>query len=64
MCSTHVHIRSARSVRTYVLQTAQVRVCRAEMAAGVVVKEMSEAAVLSRLAKELAAVEAGRTRSR
>ena len=43
---------------------ARIRVARAEMEEGVVVKEMSEAAVLSRLAKELAAVEAGRTRSR
>ena len=36
---------------------ARVRVCRDEMVAGVVVKEMSEAAVLTRLNKELAAVD-------
>ena len=36
---------------------ARVRVCRDEMEPGVVVKEMSEAAVLARLNKELAAVD-------
>jgi len=40
----------------------RVRVCRDEMAPGVVVKEMSEAAVLTRLTKELAEVDAGRKR--
>ena len=36
---------------------ARVRVCRAEMGPGVQVKEMSETAVLSRLAKDLKALE-------
>lgn len=42
--------------------SARVRVCRAEMGPGVVVKEMSEAAVLARLTKDLAEVEAARKR--
>ena len=39
------------------LPAPRVRVTRAEMDEGVVVKEMSEAAVLARLNKELAAVD-------
>ena len=42
--------------------SARVRVCRAEMGPGVQAKEMSEQAVLARLAKDLADVEAARKR--